>query len=67
MTQITIEEAASRLRKEILPIKGVVAVSHVGNTIIVYVENTEVIRQLPTAYYGYAVNFKITGPVVTLK
>jgi len=67
MAQITVEEAASRLRREILPIKGVVAVSHVGNTIIVYVENAEVIRQLPTAYYGYPVTFKLTGPIVTLQ
>jgi hypothetical protein len=67
MTQITVEEAASRLRKEMLPIKGVVAVSHVGNTIIVYVENAEVARLLPKAYFGFPVTFKITGSIVTLR
>jgi hypothetical protein len=67
MTQITIEEAATRARREFLPFKGVVAVSHVGNTIIVYVENAEVARLLPKAYFGFPVAFKLTGPIVTMR
>lgn len=67
MTQITIEEAASRLRREILAIKGVWAVSYIGNTIIVYIESPEIMRYVPKTYYGYPVTFKITGPIVTLK
>jgi hypothetical protein len=67
MTQITIEEAASRLRREILSVKGVVGVSYIGNTIIVYVESSEIALQIPKAYYGYTVVTKITGPIVTLR
>jgi hypothetical protein len=67
MTQITIEEAASMLRKELLPIEGVVGVSHIGNTIIVYVESSETAAKVPRAYAGYVVIVKITGPIVTLR
>lgn len=66
MARVSVEEAASKLRSEILAIKGVWAVSHVGNTIIVYVESPEIIRYVPKTYYGYPVQVKITGPVVTL-
>jgi len=66
MTQISIKEAASRLRSEILTIRGVWAVSHVGNTIIVYIESPEIARYVPKTYLGYPVQVKITGPVMTL-
>jgi len=67
MTQITVEEAASRLRRELLTVKGVWAVSHVGNTIIVYIESPEIMIYVPKTYYGYPVTTKITGPIVTLR
>ena len=66
MTQISIKEAASRLRSEILTIRGVWAVSHVGNTIIVYIESPEIARYVPKTYLGYPVQVKITGPVMAL-
>jgi hypothetical protein len=50
-----------------LPIEGVVGVSYIGNTIIVYVESSETAAKVPRAYAGYVVTVKITGPIVTLR
>jgi len=66
MTQITIREAVIMARREFLPIKGVVGVSSIGNTIIVYVETPETAVFLPRTYYGYRVEVRVTGPIVTL-
>ncbi|MEM2549845.1 MAG: hypothetical protein QXZ14_12055 [Candidatus Jordarchaeales archaeon] len=66
MARVSVEEAASKLRSEILTIKGVWAVSHVGNTIIVYIESPEIARYVPKTYLGYPVQVKITGPVMAL-
>jgi hypothetical protein len=66
MTQITIQEAVTKAKREFLSIRGVVGVGNIGNTIIIYVETPETANLLPKTYYGYPVTFKITGPITTL-
>jgi hypothetical protein len=67
MAQVTIQEAVVMAKRDFLPIRGVVGVSNIGNTLIIYIETPETANQLPRTYYGYPVTFKITGPITTLK
>jgi hypothetical protein len=67
MTQVTIEEAVARAKREFLPIKGIVAVSWMNHTILFYVETPQDAAKVPPSYYGYPTMVKITGPIVTLK
>jgi len=67
MAQVTIQEAVAMAKRDFLPIRGVVGVSNIGNTLIIYIETPETANQLPRTYYGYPVTFKITGPITTLK
>jgi hypothetical protein len=62
----TIEEATSALRRQLLPLPGVVAVSHVGNTIVVYVERPEDAAKAPSSYMGFPVVVKVVGRVTAL-
>jgi len=62
----TVEEATSALRRQLLPLPGVVAVSHVGNTIIVYVEGPEDAAKVPSSYMGFPVTVKVVGRVTAL-
>jgi hypothetical protein len=66
MTQISIEEAVSRLKRELLIIPGIVGISHVGTTIIVYVERAEDISKVAPSYFGFPVIVRVTGPVRAL-
>jgi len=62
----TVEEAASALRRWLLPLPGIVAVSSVGNTIVVYVEGPEDAAKVPRYYMGFPVVVKVVGRVVGL-
>jgi len=63
---VTIEEATSALRRLLLPLPGVVAVSHVGNTIVVYVEGPEDAAKVPRSYMGFPVVVKVVGRATAL-
>ena len=63
---VTIEEATSALRRQLLPLPGVVAVSHVGNTIVVYVEGPEDATKVPGSYMGFPVVVKVVGRATAL-
>lgn len=60
---MNIREVVSIAKRELLPIDGVVAVSHEDNYLIVYVETEDVIRRLPSTFYGYPVQFKVIGRI----
>ncbi|MEM2292759.1 MAG: hypothetical protein QXX41_05740 [Nitrososphaerota archaeon] len=65
MAAISILEAVSLAKRDFLPIRGVVGVGYVGNTIIIYIETPETAALIPKSYYGYPVTFKVTGPITT--
>jgi hypothetical protein len=63
---VTIEEAVSILRRDLLRIPGIVGVSFTDRTIIVYVETPQDAAKVASSYFGFPVVVKVTGPVVTL-
>jgi hypothetical protein len=67
MAQVTIQEAVAMAKRDFLPIRGVVGVSNIGNTLIIYIETPETANQLPRTYYGYRVIVRVTGPIEVLK
>ena len=60
---VTIEEAVSLARRELLKIDGVVAVSYTDNTLVVYVETEEDRAKVPTTFMGFPVITKVVGRV----
>ena len=64
---VTIEEAASLARREFLRIEGVVGVSYVDNTIVVYVETEADRAKVPTTFMGFPVITKVVGRVRLLR
>lgn len=62
-TQVTIQEAASMARRQYLQVEGIVAVSHVDNMLVFYVESEEDRAKVPPALYGYPVTVKVVGRV----
>jgi len=63
MSRVSILEAVAQAKKDLLPVEGVVGVSHVNTTIIVYVETAEDAKKVPNVYLGYAVQVKVVGRV----
>jgi len=59
----TVAEAVSEARRTLLPVEGIVAVSSVGNTIIVYVESEADRAKVPASILGYPVQVKVVGRV----
>ena len=62
---VSIIEAASAARIEFLGKAGVVGVSYDNDRIIVYVESEEYSESIPTTYYGYPVEIRISGQMKT--
>jgi len=60
----TIEEAASSLRRILLPTPGVVAVSWSDGTIVVYVESPEDAGKVPPSHMGYPVAVRVVGRII---
>jgi hypothetical protein len=64
---VAIEEVVSQVRRELLPIDGVVAVSYYDSVIVVYVESEDIARRIPRTYRGYLVEVRVVGRVALLR
>lgn len=64
---MAIEEVVSQVRRELLPIDGVVAVSYYDSVIVVYVESEDIARRIPRTYRGYLVEVRVVGRVALLR
>lgn len=58
---VSVIEAASAARVEFLGKAGVVGVSYGTDRIIVYVESAEYAYTIPSVYYGYPVEVRVSG------
>jgi hypothetical protein len=60
---LSVEEAVSQARRELLAQRGVVAVSYRDGVIVVYVEDEETAKRIPRYYKGFPVEVKVVGRV----
>jgi len=60
---MSLKDILDMAKRELLPIKGVVGVSSMGNTIIVYVEDEGTAGKLPGVYRGYPVVVYVVGKI----
>ena len=60
---MSLEYVLNMAKRELLPIKGVVGVSAMGNTIVVYVEDRDTANKIPGTYRGYPVVVYVVGKI----
>jgi hypothetical protein len=63
---LRIEEAFEMAKRDFLPQPGVVGVSYRDNVIVIYVEDEETAKRMPTMYMGFRVLVKVVGKVIAI-
>jgi hypothetical protein len=58
-----LEYVLNMAKRELLPMKGVVGISVMGNTIVVYVEDRDAANKIPSTYRGYPVVVYVVGKI----
>lgn len=60
---MSLEYVLNMAKRELLPMKGVVGISVMGNTIVVYVEDRDAANKIPSTYRGYPVVVYVVGKI----